>query len=186
MPPTPPEREEIIDASRPPLPELQSRTEPPPPSPPPSETTAARQERQERTAQKTDPCAGRYIYIHDLPRRFNADLVRNCRSLSEWTDMCKHVANGGMGPRLTRKGGVLPSTSWYDTNQFTLEVIFHNRMRQYGCLTPDASRAAAVYVPYYAGLDVGRHLWGSFGNAARDALADRSYPNLLVAPLKNK
>ncbi|TVU45792.1 hypothetical protein EJB05_05294, partial [Eragrostis curvula] len=113
-----------------------------------------------------------YIYIHDLPRRFNADLVRRCRSLSEWTEMCKHVANAGMGPRLTRTGGVLPSTGWYDTNQFTVEVIFHSRMRRYGFLTPDACLAAAVYVPYYAGLDVGRHLWGSFGNAARDALAE--------------
>ncbi|TVU45789.1 hypothetical protein EJB05_05291, partial [Eragrostis curvula] len=206
-----PKREEITEASPPPPPERQARTEPPP-SPPPSETTASLQERQERTPQKTDPCAGRYIYIHDLPRRFNADLLpvaelkriflhlcmvdrflrlnvhddlakhmalrhcllHRCRSLSEWTDMCKHVSNGGMGPRLTRTGGMLPSTGWYDTNQFTLEVIFHARMRQqYGCLTPDASLAAAVYVPYYAGLDVGRHLWGSsFGNAACDALAE--------------
>jgi len=118
-----------------------------------------------------DRCAGRYIYVQELPRRFNADLLRDCRSLSEWTDMCKHVANAGMGPRLTRTGGVLPPTGWYDTNQFTLEVVFHNRMRQYGCLTADASRAAAVYVPYYAGLDVGRHLWG-FSNSVRDALAE--------------
>jgi hypothetical protein len=76
-----------------------------------------------------------------------------------------------MGPRLTRTGGVLPVTGWYDTNQFTLEVIFHARMRQYGCLTVDASRAAAVYVPYYAGLDVGRHLWGSSNDALAEDLA---------------
>ncbi|CAD6267354.1 unnamed protein product [Miscanthus lutarioriparius] len=126
---------------------------------------------QKKPAAVADRCAARYIYVQDLPSRFNADLLRDCRSLSEWTDMCRHVANAGMGPRLTRTGGVLPPTGWYDTNQFTLEVIFHNRMRQYGCLTTDASRAAAVYVPYYAGLDVGRHLWG-FSNDVRDALAE--------------
>lgn len=88
--------------------------------------------------------------------------------------MCVHVSNAGMGPRLTRRstGGALPSTGWFDTNQFTLEVIFHHRLaNQYPCLTPDAARADAVFVPYYAGLDVGRHLWGKFGNADRDALA---------------
>jgi xyloglucan galactosyltransferase MUR3 len=45
-------------------------------------------------------------------------------------------------------------------------------MRRYGCLASDGARAAAVYVPYYAELDVGRQLWEPFGNAARDALAE--------------
>ncbi|KAF0887635.1 hypothetical protein E2562_002352 [Oryza meyeriana var. granulata] len=171
MTPPPPERGEIIDASPP----------PPSPSPPPPETArharaesppppTTRQERPARAA-ATDRCAGRYIYIHKLPSRFNSDLLRDCRSLSEWTDMCRHVANSGIGPRLTRTGGVLPATGWYDTNQFTLEIIFHARMKRYGCLTADVSRAAAVYVPYYAGLDVGRYLWG-FSNGVRDALAE--------------
>ncbi|CAD6267344.1 unnamed protein product [Miscanthus lutarioriparius] len=169
--PLPPEREQILDASSPPPPVRQSRTKipPSPPLPQPSDQRLARA--QKKPAAVADRCAGRYIYVQDLPSRFNADLLRDCRSLSEWTDMCRHVANAGMGPRLTRTGGVLPPTGWYDTNQFTLEVIFHNRMRQYGCLTTDASRAAAVYVPYYAGLDVGRHLWG-FSNDVRDALAE--------------
>ncbi|KAL6622480.1 hypothetical protein ACP70R_032359 [Stipagrostis hirtigluma subsp. patula] len=177
-PPPPPERQAQAETSPPP-PERQARTETPPSVPPPppaaAAAAAARQERRSRAkkpkAAAADRCAGRYIYIQDLPSRFNADLLRDCRSLSAWTDMCKHVANAGMGPRLTRNGGVLPSTGWYDTNQFTLDVIFHNRMRQYGCLTADASLAAAVYVPYYAGLDVGRYLWG-FNNDLRDALAE--------------
>ncbi|XP_040385568.1 xyloglucan galactosyltransferase KATAMARI1 homolog [Oryza brachyantha] len=147
-PPPLPERGEIVHAS---------------PPPPPA--------RQEHPARRADRCAGRYVYVHELPSRFNSDLLRDCRSLSEWTDMCRHVANAGIGPRLTRTGGVLPATGWYDTNQFTLEVIFHARMKRYGCLTADVSRAAAVYVPYYAGLDVGRYLWG-FSNGVRDALAE--------------
>jgi hypothetical protein len=166
--PPPPECELIVNVSPPPnLKEITGAS--PPPSPPPPQS--ARQGRQAIAANRADRCAGRYIYVQELPSRFNADLLRDCRSLSEWTDMCRHVANAGMGPRLTRTGGVLPVTGWYDTNQFTLEVIFHARMRQYSCLTADASRAAAVYVPYYAGLDVGRHLWGS-SNGERDALAE--------------
>ncbi|XP_003559614.1 xyloglucan galactosyltransferase KATAMARI1 homolog [Brachypodium distachyon] len=164
-------QQRTVDA--PPPPARQERAETPSPPPP------ARQERisqARKPARKTevDRCAGRYIYIHDLPPRFNSHLIRDCRTLSEWTDMCKHMANAGMGPQLTRTGGVLPAAGWYDTNQFALEVIFHNRMRnQYDCLTTDASRAAAFYVPYYAGLDVGRHLWGvQFNNTVRDALAD--------------
>ncbi|KAL5205494.1 hypothetical protein ABZP36_033703 [Zizania latifolia] len=159
--PPPPEHGEMIGSS------------PPPPShsPPPPQARKERPARSEKPTAATDRCAGRYIYIHELPSRFNSDLLRDCRSLSEWTDMCRHIANAGMGPRLTRTGGVFPATGWFDTNQFTLEVIFHGRMRQYGCLTADASRAAAVYVPYYAGLDVGRYLWG-FSNSVRDALSE--------------
>jgi hypothetical protein len=48
---------------------------------------------------RPDRCAGRYIYMYDLPPRFNADLVRDCRRLSPSTDMCKHVANDGFGSR---------------------------------------------------------------------------------------
>ncbi|XP_062202040.1 xyloglucan galactosyltransferase KATAMARI1 homolog [Phragmites australis] len=172
-PPPPPssKHEKVIDASPPP-PERQARTETPPSPPPlPQPARQEREARSEKPVAVADRCSGRYIYIQDLPSRFNADLLRDCRSLSDWTNMCKHIANAGMGPRLTRTGGVLPSTGWYDTNQFTLEVIFHNRMRQYGCLTADASLAAAVYVPYYPGLDVGRYLW-RFSNNMRDALAE--------------
>uniref|UniRef100_A0ACD5Y0K8 Uncharacterized protein n=1 Tax=Avena sativa TaxID=4498 RepID=A0ACD5Y0K8_AVESA len=171
--PTLPERRDIIDTSPSQPPPLEGRetvkaSPPPPPQPRRARTVSPSPP---PPAAPRDRCAGRYIYIHDLPSRFNSDLIRDCRSLCDWTDMCKHLENGGMGPRLTRTGGVLPSTGWYDTNQFTLEVIFHSRMRRYDCLTTDASRAAAIYVPYYAGLDVGRYLWG-FSNGLRDALAE--------------
>ncbi|KAM0862654.1 hypothetical protein ACQ4PT_045117 [Festuca glaucescens] len=42
---------------------------------------------------RPDQCAGRYVYMYDLPPRFNTDLARDCRRLSASTDMCKHVAN---------------------------------------------------------------------------------------------
>ena len=42
-----------------------------------------------------DPCSGRYIYVHDLPSRFNHDLLKNCRSLTRGTNsnMCPYMAN---------------------------------------------------------------------------------------------
>ncbi|KAL0390879.1 UNVERIFIED_CONTAM: Xyloglucan galactosyltransferase MUR3 [Sesamum calycinum] len=114
-----------------------------------------------RTAEnKSDPCGGRYIYVHDLPPRFNVDMLKECRSLSLWTNMCKFTTNAGLGPPLENVEGVFSDTGWYRTNQFAVDVIFSNRMKQYECLTNDSSLAAAVFVPFYAGFDIARYLWG--------------------------
>lgn len=117
-----------------------------------------------------DLCSGRYIYMHHLPTQFNDDLLRNCRSLIKWNDMCPYISNMGLGPSVDNNPAenVLLKRGWFSTNQFTLEVIFHNRMKHYECLTNDSSLASAIYVPFYAGLDVGRHLWG-FNTSVRDA-----------------
>ncbi|KAK9755243.1 hypothetical protein RND81_01G012200 [Saponaria officinalis] len=118
-------------------------------------------------------CAGKYIYIQDLPRQFNDDIVHNCTALNQWVNVCKTVTNFGLGPRLNGSG-------WYATDQFTLEIIFYNRMKKYRCLTDDSSKANAVFVPFYAGLDVGRYLWN--GNVKiRDAKS-----NELVKFLREK
>ncbi|WOL16564.1 xyloglucan galactosyltransferase [Canna indica] len=129
----------------------------PPSSPPPPAMAVARSV----ASVPDDRCTGRYIYIHDLPRRFNSDMLRNCRTLSRWTDMCLFTSNAGLGPRLDNSGGVFSGRAWYATNQFALEVIFHNRMKQYDCLTENASLAVAIFVPFYAGLDISRYLWES-------------------------
>lgn len=117
---------------------------------------------------KSDPCGGRYIYVHDLPSRFNEDMLKECRSLSRWTNMCKFTTNAGLGPPLENVEGVFSNTGWYATNQFAVDVIFNNRMKQYECLTNDSSIAAAIFVPFYAGFDIARYLWGS-NIATRDA-----------------
>ncbi|GFP82974.1 xyloglucan galactosyltransferase katamari1 [Phtheirospermum japonicum] len=91
-------------------------------------------------------------------------MLKDCKSLSLWTDMCKYTTNAGLGPTLENIG-----PGWYATDQFALDVIFNNRMKQYSCLTNDSSRAAAVFVPFYAGLDAARHLWGPANASARDA-----------------
>jgi hypothetical protein len=130
-----------------------------PPARPPPAVEAARHE---------DRCAGRYIYMYDLPPRFNDDLVRDCKKLWRFYDMCPLLANSGMGQPLGDEGSVFSPRGWYATNQFTLDLIFHVRMKGYDCLTGDPSLAAAVYVPFYASLDGGRHMWNS--TALRDAL----------------
>ncbi|KAJ6792537.1 xyloglucan galactosyltransferase KATAMARI1-like protein [Iris pallida] len=117
---------------------------------------------------KSDPCGGRYIYVHDLPPRFNSDMLRDCRKLSLWTNMCKFTTNAGLGPPLENVEGVFSNTGWYATNQFAVDVIFSNRMKQYECLTKDSSIAAAVFVPFYAGFDISRYLWG-YNISVRDA-----------------
>ena len=118
-------------------------------------------ERALKTAEnKSDPCGGRYIYVHELPPRFNEDMLRDCEKLSVWTNMCRFMSNDGLGPPLSDEEGVFSSTGWYGTNQFSVDVIFGNRMKQYECLTKDSSIAAAVFVPFYAGFDIARYLWG--------------------------
>ncbi|KAG2332820.1 hypothetical protein Bca52824_004000 [Brassica carinata] len=112
-------------------------------------------------SQRHDSCLGRYIYIYNLPSRFNADILQDCESISRPKDkisMCKYLDNFGFGPPMIGDDVSIDSPSWYATNQFTLEVIFHEKMKRYECLTRNSSLASAFYVPYYAGLDFRRNL----------------------------
>ncbi|CAL5010586.1 unnamed protein product [Urochloa decumbens] len=118
-----------------------------------------------------DPCRGRYIYVHDLPPRFNADIIRGCRkSEGHWGDICASLINAGLGLPLAdpTDGVITGEAGWYGTHQFGLDLIFHNRMKQYECLINDSAAAAAVFVPFYAGFDFARYHWG-YDNATRDA-----------------
>lgn len=114
-------------------------------------------------------CKGKYIYIHNLPKKFNEDLVQNCKLPHlKWSEVCRFVwENMGLGPKVQNPKRVLTNKGWFYTNQFALEVIFHHRMKQYKCLTKDSSKATAIFVPFYAGLDVGPYLWG-FNASIRD------------------
>jgi hypothetical protein len=49
---------------------------------------------------------------------------------------------------------------WYGTRQLALDVIFHNRMKQYECLANRSTAATAIFVPFYASLDFARHAAG--------------------------
>ena len=113
----------------------------------------------------SDSCTGRYVFIQNLPSRFNQYLLLNCQFLTRGTDkpnMCPYMDNMGLGPQVKNqnfKEILVPNNTWYATNQFLLEVIFHNRMKSYECLTNDSSLASAVFVPSYIGLDISRFLW---------------------------
>ncbi|KAL6293505.1 hypothetical protein ACE6H2_001647 [Prunus campanulata] len=123
-----------------------------------------------------DSCYGRYIYVHgDLPAKFNDDLLKNCQNLttgskpknSDTQNMCPYIVNLGLGPEIEEPEGVLANESWFITNPYLLEVIFHNKMKQYKCLTNNSNQASAIYVPSYVGLDASLHLW-DFNLTVRD------------------
>ncbi|RCV15908.1 hypothetical protein SETIT_3G095600v2 [Setaria italica] len=119
-------------------------------------------------------CEGRYVYMLDVPSRF--DMLRDCVPGSPLFDdmwsWCAITVNAGLGPKIAGNGSdgdtdIIPSTGWYSTDQYALEVMFHNWMRRYECLTGDPSAATAVYVPYYPALELHQHLCG-YNTTARD------------------
>lgn len=118
-------------------------------------------------------CAGRYVYMHDLPSEFNDELMKQCKLLDPWVDMCAYTANEGLGMELGNPQKVFQERDWFSTHQFSLEPIFHARMKQYDCLTDDSSKASAIFVPYYAGFDIARYLWGDFNASVQDSGAQR-------------
>ncbi|CAM0952505.1 unnamed protein product [Alopecurus aequalis] len=115
-------------------------------------------------------CEGRLVYMVDVPSRFDVlrDCVEGSPAFQDEYHMCSLMANAGMGsvfPPATGDGsdgdtGVIPNTGWYNTDQYALEVIVHNRMLRYECLTDDPAAATAVYVPYYPALEVEQHRCG--------------------------
>ncbi|XP_077210262.1 exostosin family protein [Tasmannia lanceolata] len=103
------------------------------------------------------------FFMYELPEKFNSGLLRECKNLSMYTDMCPHVANRGLGQPLGK-------ASWYATHQFIAEMIFHARAEQHECRTWDPSDATLFYVPFYGGL----HVSSKFGEpdwSVRDRLA---------------
>eukprot|EP01018_Ginkgo_biloba_P030026 Gb_09780 [translate_table: standard] len=116
-------------------------------------------EKQSKGTTEEADCNGRYVYMYNLPPKFNELLLRDCGNLSMWTNMCPHIANSGLGRPIMENQHLISDdpVGWFETNQFTAELIFHERMKRYKCLTPHVYRANAFYVPFYAGLDMSRH-----------------------------
>ncbi|XP_051127115.1 xyloglucan galactosyltransferase XLT2-like [Andrographis paniculata] len=111
----------------------------------------------------SEDCPSGRVYAYDLPSEFNADLVlRDCADLDPWNWECGIIANHGYGAAATELRRILPDDmhkSWYHTNQFTLEVISHHRILKHKCRTLSPESATAFYIPFYAGLAVGKYLW---------------------------
>lgn len=88
------------------------------------------------------------FYIYDLPSRFTTNLVDRCQFLNIYVDTCPHVVNQGLGQPITDKLG----PSWYGTNEFLSDMLFHARAKNHPCRTHDIDQAKLFYVPFYAGL----------------------------------
>lgn len=112
---------------------------------------------------KTSECVHGRVYVYDLPHMFNKDLVLSgCEDLDPWKWQCGIVTNDGFGREAVELAGILPEnlkSAWYRTNQFSLELIFHRRILNHKCRTLDPEAATAYYIPFYAGLAVGKYLW---------------------------
>lgn len=126
-------------------------------------------------------CEGRYVYVYEMDPYFNEDMVEHCDKLNIWNNWCPSVSNEGLGPPMVNTDNVFSDSDWYETNQFMLERIFHNRLKRYKCLTKDSSRAAAVFVPFYAGFEISTKLWRA-NISERDAAPARLYSWLAEQP----
>lgn len=118
-----------------------------------------------------DTCKYGKFYVYDLPPMLNKDLVDNCEDLNPWGSRCEALSNDGFGRRAVGLNGVVPEnlvSTWYWTDQFASEIIFHNRMKAHECRTPDPESAQAFYIPFYAGLAVGKYLWSNYTAQQRD------------------
>lgn len=100
--------------------------------------------------------------MYDLPTKFNKDLLNNCHDLDPWSSRCNAVSNGGLGPKATGLESIVPEnlrSAWYWTDMYSAEVIYHERILNYKCRTLDPKKATAFYIPFYAGLAIGKILW---------------------------
>ncbi|XP_051115180.1 xyloglucan galactosyltransferase XLT2-like [Andrographis paniculata] len=112
-----------------------------------------------------EECPYGRVYVYDLPSRFNKGLLaRGCRNSNSDRWQCEVATNHGFGRLAEELRGIMPENliqSWYRTNQFSLEVIFHHRILRHRCRTRNPASAAAFYIPFYAGMAVEQYLWSN-------------------------
>ncbi|KAI3687536.1 hypothetical protein L1987_81233 [Smallanthus sonchifolius] len=111
-------------------------------------------------------CDERGIYVYELPPKFNKDLVAQCHDMVPWVDMCKYLSNNAFGEPIPELGN-----RWFQTHQYSLELIFHSRVLNHPCRVYDVNQAKLFYVPYYGGLDILRWHFKNVSNEAKDTLA---------------
>lgn len=92
------------------------------------------------------------------------------------------VSNGGLGPQVILPEGndglssiFQPEDAWFVTDQFSLDLIFHERLKKYACLTKDPKTATLSYIPFYSFLDFSRTMFTS-----EPAINERSSRELLA------
>ncbi|XP_004496651.1 xyloglucan galactosyltransferase XLT2 [Cicer arietinum] len=109
-----------------------------------------------------DQCVSGRVFVYDLPKFFNQEILDNCDNLNPWSSRCDALSNDGFGESATGLDGIIPENllpAWYWTDQFVSEIIFHNRILNHKCRTMEPESATAFYIPFYAGLAVGKYLW---------------------------
>ncbi|KAF2313287.1 hypothetical protein GH714_010152 [Hevea brasiliensis] len=111
-------------------------------------------------------CDERGIYVYDLPSKFNKDLVGQCGDMIRWIDFCKYFDNEALGRPIEKLG-----KGWYDTHQYSLEPIFHQRILKHPCRVYSENEAKLFYVPYYGGLDILRWHFKNVSTDVKDILA---------------
>ncbi|KAJ3699858.1 hypothetical protein LUZ61_003563 [Rhynchospora tenuis] len=94
------------------------------------------------------------FYIYELPDRFNKALLSNCSALDPWLNKCPYIENQGLGQPLHKKKSRWYNTplSWYDTYQFSADMIFHARAINHPCRTYNVSSALMFYIPFYPSI----------------------------------
>ncbi|GAV61867.1 Exostosin domain-containing protein [Cephalotus follicularis] len=111
-----------------------------------------------------DHCGTDRIFVYELPTTFNHGIMQQCDDLNPWSSRCDALANDGFGPPFAGIEGIVPENlapAWFRTDQFVSEIVFHNRILKHRCRTLEAETATAFYIPFYAGLALGKYLWSS-------------------------
>ncbi|KAF8652115.1 hypothetical protein HU200_063065 [Digitaria exilis] len=118
---------------------------------------------QSTRSSSSSSCDGRYVHMVDLPPQLRVCAEGSPAFTSEHS-ICQLMSNAGLGPVILPAGNssdadadIVPNTGWYNTNQYALE-----------CLTDDPTAADAVYVPYYAAMEMQPHTCGPFNSTVRD------------------
>ncbi|CAN6464072.1 unnamed protein product [Victoria cruziana] len=93
-------------------------------------------------------CQGKGIFVYDRPPKFNKDILDGCADIFPWMNFCGYLSNQGLGHPVHELG-----SNWYATNQFSLEPIFHSRIKNHPCRVFDEEKASLFYIPFYAGLN---------------------------------
>ncbi|XP_021730197.1 xyloglucan galactosyltransferase XLT2-like [Chenopodium quinoa] len=133
--------------------------------------TAATSAAVSSTIPPLDQCENGKIFVYDLPSQFNSDLYKNCDKSSVWGNWCGALSNDGFGHKVTENNHLMPENlagAWYSTDQFSSEVLFHNRLLFHKCRTLEPESATAYYIPFYAGIAVGKYMMDDFSPKDRD------------------
>lgn len=90
------------------------------------------------------------FYIYDLPSSLNYDIVDSYHKSHLKT--CFNFSHYGMGSEIFKTGQEDGSFYVYDTHQFSLEVIIHEKLKKNVLRTRNPEKADIFYIPAYIGL----------------------------------